>query len=202
MRVGSVMPTTSDKAYQMFSEEMVRPWQSEAAKLQNSQTVLDIVSAQHLRFKSSKRLYVRISQKLPSVIFPCVSKPKIFSYSELTLISFVSSDQTMLGSQPVHVEQDCFYFETKIKSLNDRKMTLVGFSSRKTAKQMAAETPNQLGQGDEGWSYGLRADGMLFKKGVKESGARFNILKKNGVNSAAFEGYKEGDIIGCGLMLE
>ena len=67
---------------------------------------------------------------------------------------------------------------------------------------MAAETPNQLGQGDEGQSYGLRADGMLFKKGIKESGARFNIMKNNGALSGTFEGYNEGDVVGCGLMIE
>lgn len=43
---------------------------------------------------------------------------------------------------------------------------------------------------------------MLFKKGIKESGARFNIVRKNGVASGAFEGYREGDVVGCGLMLE
>jgi len=62
------------------------------------------------------------------------------------------------------------------------------------------DSANPLGTGDQGYSYGLRADGMLFKRGTKESGARFNITNKRG--TTAFEGYSEGDVIGCGLLLE
>ena len=57
---------------------------------------------------------------------------------------------------------------------------------------------NQLGIGEQN-SYGLRADGLLFKKGVKSSdsnGSKFITDKK-----VAFTGFKEGDVIGCGLNL-
>ena len=57
---------------------------------------------------------------------------------------------------------------------------------------------NSLGIGDL-VSYGLRADGLIFKKGVKSSdsnGSKFITNKK-----AAFSGFKEGDVIGCGLDL-
>ena len=75
---------------------------------------------------------------------------------------------------------------------------MVGFSSRQTAKQRVAQPQNQLGVGDLA-SYGLRADGLLFKKGVKSSdsnGSRFITAKKQ-----AFSGFREGDVIGCGLDL-
>ena len=98
------------------------------------------------------------------------------------------------------LDSDCFYFETKIKTLHDRKMTLIGFSSRLSAKQRAAEISNPLGHTQQA-SYGLRADGILFKKGAKaqpseSSGSRFTTV------SGAYDGFRQGDIIGCGLLLQ
>ena len=42
MRIGSAMPVTSDKAFLMYRDKMVLPYQSEEAQNQNSQTALDI----------------------------------------------------------------------------------------------------------------------------------------------------------------
>ena len=79
-----------------------------------------------------------------------------------------------MGSLPVHIDQECFYFETRISTMSEKKMTMVGFTSRQTAKQKEAQPQNPLGVDQA--SYGLRADGLLFKKGVKSSdaeGSRF-----------------------------
>ena len=115
MRIGSAMPVTSDKAFLLYRDKMVLPYQSESAQMQNSQTVLDIgrPCQQYVRFKSSKRLSVTITSKLPAATFPC----------------------TVLANVPVHLEQECFYFETRVRKMNmDKKMTMIGFSSRQTAK--------------------------------------------------------------------
>ena len=115
MRIGSALPVTSDKAFLMYRDKMVSPYQSESAQAQNSQTALDIglPCQQYVRFKSSKRLSVTIASKLPATTFPC----------------------TVLANLPVHLEQECFYFETRVRKMNtEKKMTMVGLSSRQTAK--------------------------------------------------------------------
>jgi len=70
------------------------------------------------------------------------------------------------------------------------RLALVGFSSRKKT----LPTPqNPLGV-DEA-SYGLRADGILFKKGVS------NGTKLKPTHLPSFSGFKAGDVVGCGLNL-
>ena len=93
MRVGSALPVTSNKAFVMFRDQMVLPYQSKSAEIQNSQTILDIGRAcqQYIRFKSSKRLSIAIISKLPAATFPCVST---FDPSKLSLKFMISIDDT------------------------------------------------------------------------------------------------------------
>jgi len=70
------------------------------------------------------------------------------------------------------------------------RLALVGFSSRKKTL-LAPQNP----LGVEEASYGLRADGILYKKGVS-NGTKFKPTHLPG-----FSGFKAGDVVGCGLNL-
>ena len=61
-------------------------------------------------------------------------------------------------------------------------MTMIGFTSRKTAKLRSATPQNSLGV--EPVSYGLRADGSLWMKGKKAdkpSNGAGKLMMRNGV---------------------